>query len=77
VFLDDLPICVERDRCIDMPEFFLWTLKLAETIEQVCPHAAPSVCTVPSPGIPWPVPCGPREHSASAPPLLSVLPALA
>jgi len=28
-------VCVEKDRCIDMPEFFLWTLKLAETIEQV------------------------------------------
>ncbi len=49
MFLDDLPICVEKDRCIDMPEFFLWTLKLAETVEQVCPHAALSVCTVPSP----------------------------
>ena len=37
MYLDNLPICVESDRCIDMPEFFLWTLKLAETIEQVSP----------------------------------------
>jgi len=35
VFFDDLPVCVEKDRCLDMPEFFLWTLKLAEVIEQV------------------------------------------
>ena len=34
MFLDDLPICVEKDRCLDMPEFFLWSLKLAEVIEQ-------------------------------------------
>lgn len=35
MYLDDLPVCVEKDRCLDMPEFFLWALKLAETIEQV------------------------------------------
>jgi hypothetical protein len=35
VYLDDLPVCVEKDRCLDEPEFFLWALKLAETIEQV------------------------------------------
>ena len=35
VYLDDLPVCVEKDRCLDQPEFYLWALKLAETIEQV------------------------------------------
>jgi hypothetical protein len=47
VYLDNLPICVESDRCIDKPEFFLWTLKLAETIEQVSPSH--TCCAAPSP----------------------------
>mmetsp|Transcript_19213 Transcript_19213/g.40400 ORF Transcript_19213/g.40400 Transcript_19213/m.40400 type:complete len:254 (-) Transcript_19213:129-890(-) len=32
-YLDDLPICVEGDRALDMPEFVLWTVKLGERIE--------------------------------------------
>lgn len=60
VFLDDLPICVEKDRCIDMPEFFLWTLKLSETIEQVrvLPRSCRVLCSLfaPTPAaalLPW------------------------
>ena len=60
MFLDDLPICVEKDRCIDMPEFFLWTLKLSETIEQVrvlprscCVLSSPRAATPAAAHLPW------------------------
>lgn len=33
VYLDDLPLCLEKDRSLDMPEFVLWVLKLGEKID--------------------------------------------
>jgi len=34
LYLDDLSICLEKDRSLDLAEFTLWVLKLSETIEQ-------------------------------------------
>lgn len=34
LYLDDLAICIEKDRVLDMAEFTLWVLKLSEKIEK-------------------------------------------
>mmetsp|Transcript_18447 Transcript_18447/g.45294 ORF Transcript_18447/g.45294 Transcript_18447/m.45294 type:complete len:264 (+) Transcript_18447:124-915(+) len=33
-YLDALPICLEKDRALDLPEFMLWVKKLSEKIAQ-------------------------------------------